>query len=108
MPIEYREMPHERHKQQEKIQEIASEEEEKDDDESEDEEEYEEEELEEKVFCHFRVIRRKRPELEADGPVRLTCTFQEVVIGGIYTKENFVVVNEGVYLDTSFYTWDYF
>lgn len=109
IPIEFLEMPDVRRRKQEEaihaeIEEIDGDEErDSEEDESEDEEEYEEEELEEKVFCC--ALQEERSE---QPPVRFTCEFQDVVLGGIYPREDLVLVNSGVYLGKSFCTWDYF
>ena len=76
------------------------------------EEEYEEErDLEEKVFCHWEADigdNRRQFSGDSDKPLRLTCTFDEVVTQGIYTREDFVLTNEGVYIGGSFCHWNYF
>jgi len=91
---------------------IGEEEEEMSEEESDYEEEYEEErDLEEKVFCHWEADigdNRRQCSGDSDKPLRLTCTFDEVVTQGIYTREDFVLTNEGVYIGGSFCHWNYF
>lgn len=109
VPIEYLEIPMERRRKQEETNRKGEEEEEDmSEEEEETEEEYEEEDLDEKVFCHFKVKQRPSPRIEQNFSLQLTCRFQEVVIDGIYPKENFVLTKGGVYLDKSFYLWTYF
>ncbi|CAB4491136.1 unnamed protein product [Rhizophagus irregularis] len=103
------EIPMERRRKQEETNRKGEEEEEDmSEEEEETEEEYEEEDLDEKVFCHFKVKQRPSPRIEQNFSLQLTCRFQEVVIDGIYPKENFVLTKGGVYLDKSFYLWTYF
>jgi hypothetical protein len=120
IPVEYLEMPMDRRNRQEglrkKIEEEIPELEEDTDEESESdyEEEYEEEEeLEEKVFCHFEMFAPDEPpiletESDSEPPLQLSCTFQKVVLEGIYPREDFVLSNDGVYLGESFHHWNYF
>src|SRR5579864_1624979 len=112
IPIEYLELPSNKWKRTNggKIVKINEDEEEESEesDNPDDDEEYEEEELEEKVFCHFKVKRKSQESPNDDKPIRLDCRFDDVVISGIYPKENIIIVNDGVYLDDSYYTWDYF
>ena len=88
---------------------VGEEGEDSEEEESEEEEEYEEEEeLEEKVFC-YAITERKAEQTESrDPPVQLTCNFQKIVLEGVYPREDFVLVNKGVYFGGSFCHWDYF
>ncbi|PKY59154.1 hypothetical protein RhiirA4_481663, partial [Rhizophagus irregularis] len=119
VPVEYLEMPMKRRKKRE--EQIRKEEEkdesevgeeENDEEENEEEEseyeEYEEENLDEKVFCHYRMKRKTRNISKQNTSLQLTCQFPDIVIAGVYPKENFVLTKEGVGLDESFYHWDYF
>src|SRR4051794_2970819 len=119
VPVEYLEMPMDRRNRQEelrkKIKEEILESNEGTDEESEFEyeEEYEEEELEEKVYCHFKMFTPDEPpiletESNSKSPLQLSCTFQKVVLEGIYPQEDFVLSNNGVYLGDSFHHWNYF
>ncbi|PKY32349.1 hypothetical protein RhiirB3_450473 [Rhizophagus irregularis] len=119
VPVEYLEMPMERRKKreeqiwkEEEKDESEVEEEENDEEEIEEEEsdyeEYEEENLDEKVFCHYKIKRKTQNVPKQNTPLQLTCHFSDVVIAGVYLRENFVLTKEGVGLDGSFYHWDYF
>ena len=113
VPIEFLEMPADRRRRQEEksnneVEEVSEDEgEESEEEETEDEEEYEDEELEEKVFCYSTMEKKAAQQTKEESPVSLTCKFQDVVLSGIYTREDFMLVNEGVYLGGSFVTWDY-
>ncbi|CAB5386130.1 unnamed protein product [Rhizophagus irregularis] len=112
VPIEYSEMPLERRRKREEEdrdeeEDDVSEEEENEEDETE-EEEYEEEDLDEKVFCHFKIKWRPPIKQRLNSPLRLTCNLSDISCAGVYPKENFILTNEGVYLDESFYQWTYF
>jgi hypothetical protein len=115
VPVEYLEMPDERRRRQEaRNEEIIEEIEEvignegknSEEEESKEKKKYEEEELEEKVFC-YATINEKESE-QSELPVYLTCQFQNVVLDGIYLREDFVLIDNGVYFGKSFHTWDYF
>ncbi|EXX59701.1 gag-pol fusion protein [Rhizophagus irregularis DAOM 197198w] len=99
-------MPHERMiKQKEEEARIVESEEEEDDDDGDEEEEsddeYEEEELEEKVYCCY--------QFESDS----TDTLKQRKSSGL-KKENsttsgdLVLINQGFYLQRSFYHWNYY
>src|SRR6266480_3198424 len=132
IPVEYTEMPLERRERLKKMQGIIEEgktkivengiedediedlenEVEEEGEEGEYEEEYEDEtDIREKVFCHWDASVENDEDQHSDesgGPLQLTCTFDEVVTQGIYPREDFVLVNSGVYIEESFYLWDYF
>src|SRR5436853_5215342 len=106
-PEEVKETVREEENENGKDEEMNNEEEEEmSEEESDYEEEYEDEkDLEEKVYCHWDTNVENDEEQHSessDKPLRLTCTFDEVVIQGIYPREDFVLANEGVYLGGSF------
>ena len=87
------------------------EEEEISDEEIEEEEFEEETDLQEKVFCHWNTNFENDGDEHSDESgesLQFTCIFDEVVTQGVYLREDFVLVNNGVYLGESFHHWNYF
>ncbi len=134
VPIEYRLLPQERKKKQElsssksntkkkqrrddddeEIEEVAEEDEEEEDEEDpdpDDEEEYEEDETEERPYFTMLLESTKRnrsftPPVESTF-LSLDCKFDNVVYDSIYPSERFVLINDGLFIESSFYSCEHF
>ena len=110
IPVEYRLMPIEKRRLQEISglnQEEGKEEDEDEEEESEEEEEYEEDEPDERPYFTMLVERNPTIRPIPAKSISLNCSLDKAITNTVYTSKDYVLTNEGVYIDRGYYTWDH-